>query len=90
MAGERGGRLIHIFLFYHPANISLFKVNKKNISSKVTIKYQSDGNDVFLWLILNIFHTFLCVTIVNFEKVKVSWARHLFEEPRRPLIKPLR
>ena len=28
---------------------------------------------VFLLLTLNIFHTLFCVSIVNFEKVNVTW-----------------
>ena len=31
---------------------------------------------MFLLLTLNIFHTFICVSILEFEQVNVSWANN--------------
>ena len=62
-----------------PANIYLFKINNRNtrkrceICSKLTIKSPERRH----WLTLNIFHTFFCVSVVNFEQVNVSWHRNV-------------
>ena len=47
----------------------MFKVNNKNVFHVVL---------VFLLLTLNIFHTFFCGSIAEFEQVHVSWDHDLF------------
>ena len=38
---------------------------------------------VFLWLTLNIFHTFFSVSLVDFGQLNVSWATVKFQDPQR-------
>ena len=65
-----------------PSQHYLFKVEKRNtrkrceICSKLTITYITIIIDVilvFLMLTLNIFQTFSGVSIVDFERLNVSW-----------------
>ena len=67
-----------------PANIYLFKFSNINtrkrceLCSKLIIKTPERRHGivlVFLYLTLNIIHTFLSVFIVDFKQVNVNWDR---------------
>ena len=66
----------------YPLNIYLFNVNNRN-----TIKGMKDVQSQWrstIFLSLNIFHTFFCVSVVDFEQVNVSWV--LITEMWRPFL----
>ena len=75
--------------FRNSVNIYLFRKRCK-ICSKLLIRHQSDVNDVVLLsflLTLNIFRTFLSVSVVDFEQIDVNW-KGCGTKPRPvPLIK---
>ena len=52
------------------------------------VKNVSDVILVFLLLTLNIFHTFSSISIVDFERINVSWVVSFYvpENMRKPLI----
>ena len=59
----------------YPANIYLFKIDKRNTKKLRNIFKVNNKNVVlvFLLLTLNIFHTFFRVSIVDFEQVNVNF-----------------
>ena len=63
----------------YPANIYLFKVNKRNIRkisglcSKLTIKTPERRDVVLVILLLTYFTPFYSVSIAAFEQVNANW-----------------
>ena len=78
--------MLNLFFFCHLATkMYFFKVNNRKTSRKRCVNIVKVNNKnirttdvvlIFLLLTLNIFHTFICFFILDFEQVNVSWANN--------------
>ena len=74
-----------------PAIIYFFKNNNRitgkrcEICSKLTINIRTTSFWCFYRWLLNLFHTFFCVSVVDFEQVNVSWNNRVLQNDMKYL-----
>ena len=75
----KSGQLLQFLkIFLIPANKYILKVNNRKIRKRCEIRITIKTSERRQWghsdvLMLNIFHNSLSVSIINYEKVNVSW-----------------